>query len=64
MLAATTFLKYLLYVGGPFSRVADGLHSFEMRGLSPHFTLFIHFRIGPVTEVSAVFGENTSDMWL
>jgi len=29
-----------------------------------HFTLFIHFRIGPVTDVSAVFGENTSDMWL
>jgi hypothetical protein len=29
-----------------------------------YFTLFIHFRIGPLTETSAVFGENTSDMWL
>ena len=29
-----------------------------------YFTLFIHFRIGPVTELSGVFGENTSDMWL
>src|SRR2546430_5172274 len=29
-----------------------------------YFTLFIHLSSGPVTELSAVFGENTSDMWL
>ena len=29
-----------------------------------YFTLFIHFRIGAVTVVSLVLGENTSDMWL
>ena len=29
-----------------------------------YFTLFIHFRIGPVTESSSVFGEKTSDIWL
>src|SRR5437867_4819867 len=39
---------------------SDGL----WRASTHHFTLFIHFSIGPVTELSAVFGENTSDMWL
>ena len=29
-----------------------------------YLTLFIHFRIGPVTESSLVLGENTSDIWL
>jgi hypothetical protein len=29
-----------------------------------YFTVFIHPRIGPVTETSAVLGEKTSDMWL
>jgi len=29
-----------------------------------YFTLFIHLRIGPVTESSAVFGDITSEMWL
>jgi hypothetical protein len=28
---------------------------------SRYFTLFIHLSIGPVTVLSAVFGENTSD---
>ena len=27
-----------------------------------YFTVFIHARIGPVTETSAVLGEKTSDM--
>ena len=29
-----------------------------------HFKPRIHARIGPVTVSSAVFGENTVDMWL
>ena len=29
-----------------------------------YFTFFIQFRIGSVTVLSAVSGENTSDMWL
>ena len=29
-----------------------------------YLMLFIHLRIGPVTELSAVFGEYTSDIWL
>jgi len=29
-----------------------------------YLTLFIHFRIGPVTLVSAVSGDITSEMWL
>jgi hypothetical protein len=29
-----------------------------------YFTLFIHFRIGPVTVSSAVLGAITSEMWL
>lgn len=34
------------------------------KGLRSHFTLFIHLRIGPVTLVSAVSGDITSEMWL
>ncbi len=29
-----------------------------------YLTLFIHFKIGPLTDVSGLPGENTSDMWL
>ncbi len=29
-----------------------------------HFTLFIHLRMGPVTLVSAVSGDITSEIWL
>ena len=29
-----------------------------------YFTFFIQFRIGSVTVLSAVSGENTTDMWL
>ena len=32
--------------------------------LRGYFTLFIHFRMGAVTELSAVFGENTNETWL
>lgn len=32
--------------------------------LECYFTLFIHFRTGPLTELSGLPGENTSDMWL
>jgi len=32
--------------------------------LKRYFTLLIHLRIGPVTLVSAVSGDMTSEMWL
>src|SRR5215467_6944934 len=37
---------------------------FEREALALHFALLIHFKIGPVTLVSAVFGDITSEMWL
>jgi hypothetical protein len=33
-------------------------------GTINYWTLFIHLRIGPVTLVSAVSGDITSEMWL
>jgi hypothetical protein len=39
--------------------------SLKIRPISKFYlTLFIHLSIGPVTELSAVFGENTNDTWL
>ena len=51
------------------SALTPGYRPSPLRGedASPapaHFTLFIHFNIGAVTDVSAVFGENTRDIWL
>ncbi len=46
--------------GGPARTRASAPH-FQN---ASYFTLFIHLRIGPVTESSGVLGENTSDIWL
>src|ERR1035438_4616056 len=35
-----------------------------IRRADAYFTLLIHLRIGPVTVVSAVSGDMTSEMWL
>src|SRR5665213_2633830 len=44
-----------------FSRV-NGV--FNIYHSHSHLTLLIHLRIGPVTVVSAVSGDMTSEMWL
>ncbi len=36
----------------------------DSSGTIRYFTLLIHLRTGPLTEVSGDPGENTSDMWL
>jgi hypothetical protein len=40
------------------------LYSRGSVGGAAHFTLFIHLRIGPVTVLSAVSGDITSEIWL
>jgi hypothetical protein len=40
------------------------LTTFDDEGVQCHFTLVIHLRIGPVTLLSAVSGDMTSEMWL
>jgi len=46
-----------------FCEPPQGANCAQMRP-SGYFTLFIHFRIGPVTLVSEVSGDMTSEMWL
>ena len=55
--------------GCPPAARADGLPAWHpvggfIKDRAAYFTFFIQFRIGSVTVLSAVSGENTSDMWL